>query len=246
MLSDGVYAPPESYMNLALTIQIAGRHYLRARTHGVPEERLDLLRQFITDCEALMRKANEQPAGAAPNAPPSTPQQQAPAPPGQMAAMPSLHEKETVMSGNPAPAFAHDAATLNPPGWVSFMVSFAPNGASDPATSSIDSPTGTTVTKHATTGQWMITLSPQSESYFPGTKNRKLVFEKVRCVVGLNRTSAGAGHQFEVIDDITEAGVFNIRYMVNAAGTFSANNLAAASGTQMTVIGWAKVREVIV
>lgn len=245
MLSDGVYAPPESYMNLALTIQIAGRHYLRARSQGVPEERLDLLRQFITDCEALMRKSNEQPAGAAPNAPPSTPQQQAPAPPGQMAAMPSLHEKETVMSGNPLPNFAADAATLNS-GWVAFGVKFNPNGGSDPATSTIKGPDGVTVVYGGGTGLITITLSPQSESYFPGSKNRKIVFEDMILAEGLQRASAGAGHAFELVGDISSVGAFSIRYLLNAAGTFSAANLGPTSGTVIHLVGMVKVREVIV
>lgn len=77
MLETGAYAPPEPFMNLAMTIQIAGRHYLRARSQGVSEERLDLLRQFITDSDALMRRssppAQPQPPTAAPmpQAPPS-------------------------------------------------------------------------------------------------------------------------------------------------------------------------------
>lgn len=78
MLARGEYAPPESFMNLAMTVQIAGRHYLRARTMGVPEARLDLLRQFITDADALMQRAaqaqpqpQQQPPAAMPQALPS-------------------------------------------------------------------------------------------------------------------------------------------------------------------------------
>lgn len=58
MIEDGEYQSPEPFMNLQLAIQMTQSAYLRARTDGVPEENLELLRQFISDCEALLNQAN--------------------------------------------------------------------------------------------------------------------------------------------------------------------------------------------
>ena len=149
------------------------------------------------------------------------------------------------MSGNPAPAFAEELATLNKK-IVHAAVRFNPNGASDPATSTVSGPPGTTVTKHANTGQYTVTLSPQSESYYPSSRNRKIKFNKIVAFAdGMQRAAAGAGSQIELVDEITSAGVFNVRYLLNAAGTFSANNVGPTSGTVIHLMLDLEVEEVI-
>lgn len=53
IIEEGVYNTPEPYMDIERASVIAQQSYLKARTSGVPEERLELLRRFITDCEAM-------------------------------------------------------------------------------------------------------------------------------------------------------------------------------------------------
>lgn len=148
------------------------------------------------------------------------------------------------MSGNPAPAFADMAATLNKQR-VGFEIKFQPNGSSDPTVSTIKGPPGTTVVYGGGTGLWTITLSPQSESYYPSSRNRKLIFRDLIADVTLQRASAGAGHCFEIVGDISTAGVFQVRFLLNAAGTFSAANLGPTSGTLVHVVGSVEVEEAI-
>lgn len=63
---EGTYDTPEPYQDLKLCIQLGQSMYLRSRTEGVPEERLELLRRFIDDCKELDMLQNPAPAPAAP------------------------------------------------------------------------------------------------------------------------------------------------------------------------------------
>lgn len=73
LLDDGEdgYTPPEPFDNLALCLLVGTRHYQQWRLWKVPEDRLDLLRQWLSDCQALLAKANPPPAAQA--APPAAP-----------------------------------------------------------------------------------------------------------------------------------------------------------------------------
>lgn len=57
MIEDGIYTPPEPYMNLEQCISTTQSYYLFAKTQNVPESRLELLRQFIDDCNELGQMA---------------------------------------------------------------------------------------------------------------------------------------------------------------------------------------------
>lgn len=67
MLRDGEYFPPEPFQNLALGMELVTGAYLRGRLEGVPEDKLDLLRQWLMDAKDLLNQAA--PAPAAPAAP---------------------------------------------------------------------------------------------------------------------------------------------------------------------------------
>lgn len=57
MVEEGEYESPEPYMNLQLTEAIANQYYLYSRMANVPEDRLELIRRFIADTQALMKQA---------------------------------------------------------------------------------------------------------------------------------------------------------------------------------------------
>jgi hypothetical protein len=61
MIENGEYNSPEPYMNLKLAINMTQSAYLRAKTESVPEERLELLRTFMDDCNDILASA-EQPS----------------------------------------------------------------------------------------------------------------------------------------------------------------------------------------
>lgn len=79
MLRDGDYYPPNPFMNLQLCLLVVGLAYQRAELQGVPEERLELLRRFLADTQALL-------APPAPDTPPAPPGDMPPGdmPPGDM------------------------------------------------------------------------------------------------------------------------------------------------------------------
>lgn len=62
MIDDGVYTTPEPYMNLQQCINTTQSYYLFAKTQNVPEERLELLRQFIDDCQLILEQGQTQAA----------------------------------------------------------------------------------------------------------------------------------------------------------------------------------------
>lgn len=62
MLNDGVYTPPEAFMNLQLALTLTHSSYLDAKTKkNVKPENLQLLRDFANDIMGLMAQANPPP-----------------------------------------------------------------------------------------------------------------------------------------------------------------------------------------
>lgn len=55
MIEDGQYNPPEPFMNLQLAITLTQEAYLRAKCENTPEDRLELLRTFMDDCNTLIQ-----------------------------------------------------------------------------------------------------------------------------------------------------------------------------------------------
>lgn len=91
MIEEGIYQVPEPFMDLGLAIKMTQSAYLMARVDGVPEDRLDLLRQFMADCKALLDAANPPPQAPMPEGiPPMGPEGMDPAleqlPPPEMVA----------------------------------------------------------------------------------------------------------------------------------------------------------------
>lgn len=64
IVEEGVYESPEPYQNLQMSIEVAQNRYLRERTQGCPEDRLELLRRFMDSAKALQTSAA--PPAAAP------------------------------------------------------------------------------------------------------------------------------------------------------------------------------------
>jgi len=81
MLSLGKSISPEPFFDLALHIKVAGACYQRAMVKGAKEGRLELLREYIESCQALLSPPS--PAGAPPGAVPGM------SPPGGLAPPPS-------------------------------------------------------------------------------------------------------------------------------------------------------------
>jgi hypothetical protein len=57
MIDDGDYESPEPYMDLERAKSMTQLAYVRAKLDKVPEDRLELLRRFIDDCQALISQA---------------------------------------------------------------------------------------------------------------------------------------------------------------------------------------------
>ena len=93
MAEDGDYHHPEPYMNLGLAQQVAQGVYNQLLLDGLPEDRLQLIRQFIEECITLQQtpppEAQQPAAPLAPTAPPAgapppgAPPDQGPPPPPQ-------------------------------------------------------------------------------------------------------------------------------------------------------------------
>ncbi len=60
ILYKGEYRSPEIYMNLQLATATAQKYFNWAQLHEIDEDRVELLRQFIEDCSALINQAKEQ------------------------------------------------------------------------------------------------------------------------------------------------------------------------------------------
>lgn len=56
-IEDGKFVSPEPLQDLALSKELARKAYNRARVDGVPDERLELVRKYITSIERLQQKA---------------------------------------------------------------------------------------------------------------------------------------------------------------------------------------------
>lgn len=73
MVEDGVYTAPEPYDNLQLMKKTALEYYSQGKLNGLREDRLELLRQFMDDVEALLMPPPPMPmmagAGPVPGAP---------------------------------------------------------------------------------------------------------------------------------------------------------------------------------
>lgn len=85
MLDNGEYTPPEPFYNLDLCVSTAVRHYQKWRLDKVPEDRMELLRQWISECKALLDLAKPAPAPPPmPGEPPPDAMPAAPMPPPEM------------------------------------------------------------------------------------------------------------------------------------------------------------------
>ena len=75
MIEDGEYQSPEPYINLEYALYLTQSSYLRAKMRNVPEERLELLRRFMDECQAMIGVAAAPPIAepiAEPEAPPTS------------------------------------------------------------------------------------------------------------------------------------------------------------------------------
>lgn len=61
MIEDGKYMPPEPYQNLELTMKLMQGAYLRAKLDGVPEERLELMREYLATALELLQQQSAPP-----------------------------------------------------------------------------------------------------------------------------------------------------------------------------------------
>lgn len=60
--SADAYESPEPFMNITYGSQCAQSYYLRGRAEGMPEDKLERLRRFMDECDALQTQAKEQQA----------------------------------------------------------------------------------------------------------------------------------------------------------------------------------------
>jgi hypothetical protein len=54
------YQAPEPYMDLERAKTLAQSFYLRARADGMPDDKLEIIRRYQDDVEALIEKRDEQ------------------------------------------------------------------------------------------------------------------------------------------------------------------------------------------
>ena len=82
MIDEGSFEPPEPFQDLTLCLKKVQSSYLKARMDGVPEDRLELLREYMSTCQAMIISMQPAPA-ALPNEagiPPAVTAQQGVAP----------------------------------------------------------------------------------------------------------------------------------------------------------------------
>lgn len=60
MMEYNEYEPPEPYQNLALGIEMCKQAYLRYKNQGVEDDRLELLRNWITDADESIKQATQE------------------------------------------------------------------------------------------------------------------------------------------------------------------------------------------
>lgn len=92
MLNEGKYQSPEPYMDLVKAKTVCQLWYLEARTTEVKDDRLELLRRFMEDCDTMIAQAQAQ------MAPPQAPQ----VPGGPQAAMPAPLPQGDLVQNVPA------------------------------------------------------------------------------------------------------------------------------------------------
>jgi hypothetical protein len=78
MLDDDIYTPPEPFDNVEMAIQRATAAYLEEQVQGCPEDRLQHLRDYVEDCQAMQADAAK--AGQPAAAPMGDPMSAAPSP----------------------------------------------------------------------------------------------------------------------------------------------------------------------
>jgi hypothetical protein len=86
ILEKGKYVPPDPHSNLLLNIKIGTYALLRGQLNNVPEERLDMMRQYISDANDLLDQGTI-PEGV-------VPPEEAPLDPAAVNAQPSLGEAD--------------------------------------------------------------------------------------------------------------------------------------------------------
>ena len=111
MMDEGKYFPPEPYQNLENAVRKVQQAYLLYRMQGAPEDRLELLRQFMEDCQNLIEKAAQpegppmpMSGGPGPEAGAPAPEAPAPqAPAGPPAMGEEVVEEKTEIEGGQGP-----------------------------------------------------------------------------------------------------------------------------------------------
>ena len=111
MMDEGKYFPPEPYQNLENAVRKVQQAYLLYRMQGAPEDRLELLRQFMEDCQNLIEKAAQpegppMPMSGGPGPEAGAPAPEAPtpqAPAGPPAMGEEVVEEKTEVEGGPGP-----------------------------------------------------------------------------------------------------------------------------------------------
>lgn len=100
IVETGDYLPPEPYMDLNLALSSAAVSIQEAELEDVPEERVELLRLFLVETQALVQRSQ-----MPPEAPPAGPMGAAPAAPGAEVAPPMNGAAPPVAApdGTPAP-----------------------------------------------------------------------------------------------------------------------------------------------
>ena len=53
----GVFISPEPFSNLPFALKKMNQAYIRAKLDGVPEDRLDLMRRYVAECQSLLTRA---------------------------------------------------------------------------------------------------------------------------------------------------------------------------------------------
>ncbi len=79
MLERGISVMPEPFQNLDRALVVAQQAVLRASADGVPEGRIDLVREFIYAVEALLQRAAAAAQPQVPSSPGAGPVQPTPA-----------------------------------------------------------------------------------------------------------------------------------------------------------------------
>jgi hypothetical protein len=59
IIDKGRYSSPEPFSNLPLALKKMNQAYLRAKLDNVPEDRLELMRRYISDAQSLISRAQD-------------------------------------------------------------------------------------------------------------------------------------------------------------------------------------------